>query len=207
MVTAEGVRGSGRAGVAASPGPEARVLDAATTCIARWGVSKTTLDDVAREAGVSRATVYRLFPGGKSALLTACGAAEVSRLLLGLTAQIEAATSLERLLVDLIGGAARFIAGNDAIQMLLRHEPDVLLPFVAFDRQGPLLEGAVVFLAPHLERFVDHRTACETVEWVARLVISYTFTPAATIDLCDEVDVRRLVTNQLMPGIALASAP
>ena len=47
-----------------------RVLDATLTCIARVGVAKTTLDDVAREAGCSRATVYRYFPG-KQPLLDA----------------------------------------------------------------------------------------------------------------------------------------
>jgi AcrR family transcriptional regulator len=44
------------------------LIDATLQCIARWGVAKTGLDDVAREAGVSRATVYRAFPGGKDAL-------------------------------------------------------------------------------------------------------------------------------------------
>src|SRR2546426_11752242 len=44
--------------------PQARrILDAALTCIGRVGVAKTTLDDVAREAGCARATVYRCFPG------------------------------------------------------------------------------------------------------------------------------------------------
>ncbi|MEA2588672.1 MAG: hypothetical protein QOH66_1599, partial [Actinomycetota bacterium] len=48
---------------------EQRVIDAALRCIARWGIAKTTLDDIAREASCSRATIYRLFPGGKDALL------------------------------------------------------------------------------------------------------------------------------------------
>ena len=39
------------------------MLDAALVCIARVGLGKTTLDDVAREAGCARATVYRCFPG------------------------------------------------------------------------------------------------------------------------------------------------
>ena len=35
---------------------EARLIDATLICLARWGVAKTTLDDVARQAGCSRAT-------------------------------------------------------------------------------------------------------------------------------------------------------
>ena len=36
-----------------------RILDATLALIARWGVAKTALGDVAKEAGCSRATLYR----------------------------------------------------------------------------------------------------------------------------------------------------
>ena len=42
---------------------EHQIVDAALTCIGRVGIAKTTLDDVGREAGCARATVYRYFPG------------------------------------------------------------------------------------------------------------------------------------------------
>ena len=205
VITGGFVSGSECAASQQPVGPEAKVIAATLACVARWGLSKTTLDDVAREAGVSRATVYRLFPGGKPALFRACGASEISRLLLELTNSLDSAGSLDELLVRVIGGAAGFAADNEAVQMLLRHEPWVLLPFLAFDRQGPVLEAAVVFLAPHLERFVEHQVAMETVEWAARLVISYTFAPSVTTDLTNDVDVRRMVNNYLMPGVRLAS--
>jgi AcrR family transcriptional regulator len=37
---------------------EERLLDAATTLLVRWGYRKTTIDDVAREAGVGKGTIY-----------------------------------------------------------------------------------------------------------------------------------------------------
>ena len=50
---------------------EARVLDAAKACVERWGMAKLTIDDIANAAGVSRATLYRMFPGGKDVLFEA----------------------------------------------------------------------------------------------------------------------------------------
>ncbi|MGH3469606.1 MAG: TetR family transcriptional regulator [Thermocrispum sp.] len=56
---------------AAGCAPEAtarqRVLDAALEQVGRFGLARLSMDDLAAAAGVSRATVYRLFPG-KSAL-------------------------------------------------------------------------------------------------------------------------------------------
>ncbi|WP_091287802.1 TetR/AcrR family transcriptional regulator [Amycolatopsis xylanica] len=39
-----------------------RIVEAATTCIDRAGLAKTSLSDVATEAGITRQTVYRYFP-------------------------------------------------------------------------------------------------------------------------------------------------
>src|SRR5579864_9751738 len=47
-----------------------RILDALATLIARWGYGKTTVDDVAREAGVAKGTVYLHWPN-KGAMLHA----------------------------------------------------------------------------------------------------------------------------------------
>lgn len=41
---------------------EARILDAAATLLIRWGYRKTTIDDVAREAGVGKGTIYLHWP-------------------------------------------------------------------------------------------------------------------------------------------------
>ena len=47
-----------------SEDPEAarsQILRAAETAIQRFGIAKTTIDDVAKETGVSRPTIYRYF--------------------------------------------------------------------------------------------------------------------------------------------------
>ena len=45
------------------PRRRGRIRDAALVCIGRFGLAKTTVDDIAREAGCSRATLYRYFDG------------------------------------------------------------------------------------------------------------------------------------------------
>ena len=46
-----------------------RLLDAAEECLAQFGPQKTSMEDVARAAGMSRATVYRYFENRDALLL------------------------------------------------------------------------------------------------------------------------------------------
>jgi AcrR family transcriptional regulator len=64
--------GQAEPGGAGRPSPHDRILDAAERCFERWGAAKTSIDDVAAEAGLSRATVYR-YIGNRSELITALG--------------------------------------------------------------------------------------------------------------------------------------
>src|SRR5947208_8607320 len=107
---------------------EQRIIDAALRCIARWGVAKTTLDDVARQASCSRATIYRLFPGGKDALLEARVQAELARVFSELSRRLdEAGDNFEELVVAAITCAAQELASHEALQFVLAYEPEVIL--------------------------------------------------------------------------------
>ena len=121
----------------------------ALRCIARWGVAKTTLDDIAREAGCSRATIYRLFPGGKRAVLLATGEAEVRRLL----GELADAARRRRVARRAAGRGHRVVGpghphATPALQYLMAHEPGEVLAHVAFDALDPLLALATAFGAP-----------------------------------------------------------
>lgn len=47
-----------------------RILDAAIECVKQWGIDKTNLNDIAKQAGVTRPTVYRYF-ASRDEVLTA----------------------------------------------------------------------------------------------------------------------------------------
>lgn len=184
---------------------EERILDAALRCIARWGVAKTTLDDIAREAGYSRATVYRFFPGGKDSLVEFVTSTEIARFFAGVTAAMAAAPDLERRLVAGITEAARRLAAHPALQFLLAHEPEAVLPRLAFAQMDQVLAATAAQTGPLLAPFVGAGAAERAAEWVARLVISYSSCPADGVDLTDESSVRDLVGTFVVPGLARLS--
>ena len=190
-----------RPGTTAVLGGEARVVDAALRCIARWGLAKTTLDDVAREAGCSRATIYRLFPGGKDSLTAAVVDTEVSRFFAGLTARLAAAPDLEDLVVAGVVHAARHLAGHGALQYLVAAEPGTVLPAVAFSRLDAVLATVAGAVAPDLAPHVGEADAPRAAEWLARVVLTYALCPAPGVDLTDEVSARRLLRAYVLPGL------
>jgi AcrR family transcriptional regulator len=199
---------------ASAPAPasqEDRIVDAALRCICRWGVAKTTLDDVARQAGCSRATVYRLFPGGKDGLMESVANAEISRFFTGIAERVAAAPTLEDALVLGMSEAGRRLTTHPALQYLLEHEPGAVLPHLAFRAMEQVLAAARAFAAPLLARWLPAAadtsdTAERTAEWAARLVVSYAITPAQGVAIEDEGSVRALVQRFVMPGLTPVAA-
>src|SRR5438477_8418820 len=179
----------------------ARLVGAALRCVARWGVAKTSLDDVAREAGVSRATLYRLFPGGRDALFDAVVGAEIERFFREVSGRLETATTLEDLLVAGIHESGRRVLGHPALQYLLAHEPEIVLPKLAFHGFDGVLRAVGDFAAPYLGLWLAPDDVMRAADWVTRLVVSYVCTPAADVDLADEASVRRLVRAFVLPGL------
>jgi AcrR family transcriptional regulator len=182
-------------------GQEERIIDAALSCIARWGVAKTTLDDVAREASCSRATVYRVFPGGKEALLEAVGRREMARFFEAVTGRLQAADSLEDLLIAGITEAGRRLRDHRALRFLVAHEPEMIIPRLGFTEAEAVLGCASAVAAPYLARWLADADALRAAEWVVRLVLSYSMLPNPEVDLTDEESVRGLVRTFVLPGL------
>lgn len=181
---------------------EDRVLGATLRCITRFGLSKTTLDDVARESGVSRATIYRAFPGGRETLFDALLTSEIGRFFEQLRAELDATDDLEDLLVAGVGGAMRFLLDHEALRAIVSLEPVLLVPQLVFHRLDTVLELATAFTVPHLERHLSSADAEAAAEHLVRIVLSYTLHPSARVDPHDEGSVRALVRRHVLPGIA-----
>jgi AcrR family transcriptional regulator len=181
---------------------EERIIEATLRCVARWGIAKTTLDDVAREAGCGRATIYRTFSGGKGSLLTATLRRELQRYITTIDDAVRGVDSLEEMLVAGIAAASEFISGHEPLRFLMAHEPDAVLPLIAFDKLSRVFDAAAACVAPHLARFLPDHEVPRAAEWVTRVVLTYTFNPAPSIDLRNEADTRRLVRTYLLPALS-----
>jgi len=176
-----------------------RVLDAALTCIARVGLAKTTLDDVAREAGCARATVYRCF-ANKQQLLVALVAREALALRDAMAEAAAPQDSLEDAITAAVVTAARFLTGHEALGFVCAHEPELLLPYLAFESEDAVLREAAALVAPAFARFCDATAAERLGEWLARTTLSYLSSPSDNFDIADAESVRMLVGEFIVPG-------
>ncbi len=178
-----------------------RLVDAALACLARQGIAKTTVDDIARTARLSRATVYRTFPRGKEGILAAVVETEVARLFSSLAVAMGEASDLEDLLVAGMVESARQIRGHAALTYLLEHEPGTVLPYLTFGELDRLLLCAGDLAAPFFARWLEPDQASRAAEWAVRIVMAYCTDPAPDADLTDPVHTRALVRRFVLPGI------
>jgi AcrR family transcriptional regulator len=188
----------------AAPGSEVtdRILDGALVLVGRWGVAKTSLGDIAKEAGCSRATLYRAFPGGKQHLLLSLGERELAVYVGAIVDAIDTATDLEDALTRALVVATRLLHDHGAAQFVLEHEPGLLLPFLGFHQVDLLYRHTATAVGPHLERFLAPERAAWAAEWSARLFISFVFNPHRDLDLAVIDDARSLVRRFLIPAFA-----
>ena len=181
--------------------PRQRILEATYACIARWGIFKTTVEDAAREAGMSRATIYRHFPGGRDELLSATISWEELRFFSRLYDELHESPTLVEVLERGLPFAHRAILEHEVLQMVLETEPEMLLPKLTVDvtRVTALISG---FLVPYLSRdqLAPGVELREAADFLARMVLSYITSPGSW-DLEDPVRVATLVRTELLAGI------
>jgi AcrR family transcriptional regulator len=187
---------------------EGRLLDAAKTCCERWGFEKVTIDDIAAASGVSRATLYRLFPGGKDVLFDALRVRELEEFFALLAAQVEATDSLEDLLVAAVVTATCELRADQHLALMMASEPGETLSQLTVAGLPRIIRMASVTLTPLVASYVPPQTANRLIDVLARLTISYFLAPSADVDLGDETSARaflRPVIAVLAPSTAVTS--
>jgi AcrR family transcriptional regulator len=187
--------------VSANERTRTRLLEATLRCIERWGLDKTSLEDVAREGGLSRATVYRYFAGGREQLVHETVAWEVRRFF----ERIEHAIAVEP---DLAGKLRRgLMFGHQAVeehallQSILATEPEALLEELS--NTIPLMEEAVRAYLLALLRSEELRpgvTVGDGADYLTRLFLSYVGSQGQW-DFTSPTEVDELVRSQFLAGV------
>jgi AcrR family transcriptional regulator len=182
-----------------------RVCAAAYRCVARVGMGKTTIEDVARESGLSRATLYRLFPGGRDELLRETVAWELARFFSTLADEVRDAPDLETMLERGLVFARRAVLEHEVLTKMLETEPERLLPLLTVEAQRTL-PFIAAFLSPYLEREQEagrlrvDMDVDAAAEYLARGILSLIGSPGG-FDLSDPGQVRDLVRRELLGGM------
>ena len=178
-----------------------RIMDAVVACVDRNGLHSFALEDVATEANISRATIYRHFPGGRTQLVNDTVTREVARFWGDLADFVRPLADIEDRLVVGVMEARRRIDENDLLQRLIASEPDDFLP--ALSQSDMLIWGAIVGYIKDLiarERLVEGLDLDTAAEYLTRMLLSHIGT-AGRWDLTDRAQVERLVRTQFLAGI------
>ncbi|BAW08780.1 TetR family transcriptional regulator [Nocardia seriolae] len=116
---------------------ETRILDAALVQFQKVGVKKSTIEDVAKQAGVDRVTVYRRV-GSRDDLVQAVVSREVAALLADLASMPDRHDDLDGLVADIFATVITRWRAHPLVERLLAVEPDRILVKLT-------VEGATVF--------------------------------------------------------------
>jgi AcrR family transcriptional regulator len=96
-----------------------RIVEAATACLDRAGLAKTSLSDVAAEAGVTRQTVYRYFPSLND-ILRAVALAGVEEFAGRMERHLASFGSATEVAVESVVFAVRTLPGERHLGLLLQ---------------------------------------------------------------------------------------
>lgn len=173
--------------------PGDAILDATKVAIERWGVERLTINDVCEVAKVSRATLYRVFPGGKEVLLEALRVRELELFFTTMRAHAEGESTLEDTIVRCMVVATSELHNDQHLALMLAAEPGDVLAQLTVQGVPRIVRVATTYLTPLLEPYLSRKEAAALVEVLARLVISYFLAPSSQYDFTNESQTRTFI--------------
>jgi AcrR family transcriptional regulator len=126
----------------------AGVADAVRESVLAVGVRRTTLTDVARRAGVSRMTLYRMVPDVEALILSVM-TADFAAVLIDAESGVSRKRTARARLVAMSAEVARRLPDEPLFRRVIDVDPDLLLPYLT-ERIGSTQRLAI----DHLQRVI-----------------------------------------------------
>jgi AcrR family transcriptional regulator len=178
-----------------------RVLDALERCLARYGVDRTSMTDIAREMGVARTTLYRQV-GSLEEALALMSSRRFHRFLdelVGLGAQ----GITPELFVQVVVRTVRSALADPIAQRILQAEPRLVGDYLTSGSLAALATQIGELITPVVEAataagLLRHADPGMTAGWIVRIVFALCVVPAPDDEL--EATVRFAVLPMLDPS-------
>jgi AcrR family transcriptional regulator len=198
---------------AGDPNPAVeQVLDAALEQFVDVGIRRSTIEDIARRAGIDRVTVYRRV-GSKDDLVQAVIAREAR----GLIDQIASASvsaglaNFEDRVAAGFAAAIQHVRANALYHRMISLEAGSVLPGMTTNA-GPLLTIGVAAASGLIQQaeadglIPPVRDRQAAAELLVRIVHSFVLTPQTALPLQTDAELRAFARSHLAPIVTRASA-
>lgn len=186
-----------------------RIVAAAEKCFARYGVAKTTVEDIAATADMSRATVYRSFTGGRDEVILTVLLSDMRRFLDYLADRLRVQTSVTDAIVEGILDAIAFVRREPRIAQLLAPEAAGHTQAAVAGAAERVLDLCAEYVRPHFDRGRQQGLlrgdidAEGTIELLFRIISSMIAMPRART----EEETRHFLHTYVVPALIAREAP
>lgn len=187
----------------------ARLIDAAEACFQRYGVVKTTVEDVAASAKVSRATVYRYF-ADRDELILGVLLREAGRFLDRLADEINREPTFDRAVVNGVLFTVDAVRADENLALLFAPEAIGITTAIAGASEA-LFKLTADFLRPLFEAARESGQLRadvdldEAAEWTLRAVLSLLTVQGPTERR--PAEQRRFLSTFLVPALVTPAVP
>lgn len=189
-----------------SPMPSAElddILDAAIRCFARFGVRRTSVQDIARELGLDRTTIYRR-AGNADRIGRLLSVRELYRFLADV-ASIDIQRGGPEAVVDAVDTIVDRSRSHPVVAKMLADERDLVTSLAAPRAGRAFITSVAAVVTPLLAQGMRNgklarRDPAVTAEWLVRVGLSLVLVEPS-------VDQRKMLTELLVPALTPPTAP
>ncbi|MCB9656094.1 MAG: TetR/AcrR family transcriptional regulator [Sandaracinaceae bacterium] len=187
-----------------------KILDAAYEQFRLLGIRRSSMDDIAKRAGVGRVTIYRRFEN-KDRLVQTLLLRETQRAVARVDERTSQPAKVEDRMAESFVAAMQEVRSHPLLLALLRTEPETILPLLtvkaslglAFARTyvaNKLREGRAEMGLPDVN--LD-----PVAEIFARMSLSMLLTPRTSLPVEDDEEARAFARRHLVPMVLWDAPP